>query len=257
MTFLPIDYEAPKTSGLYMRLQEGENKIRILTNAIVGWEDWQDKKPIRYRMNNKPKNAFDPNKPIKHFWAFIVWNYNENKIQILQITQASVRKAIEALCRDADWGAPWFYDIKIIRSGKDKDTEYVVNPIPHRILSENIREAFKTLPCNLDALFDNTDPFASTWANYTPGMFDSVSVTSSKVVAKPQEDKPKQKISIDQANEFADALTWCSEKFLQGMWKKLEDKYQIKQINDITIDIYPMLLSLAKNDSQGIQEKIA
>src|SRR5215510_11210672 len=94
--FLPQDYQAPKTSNFYMKLQEGENKFRILTQPILGWEDWLDKKPVRYTFDNKPTKSFDPKKPVKHFWSMVVWNYNEEQIQILHITQATIRSSIEA-----------------------------------------------------------------------------------------------------------------------------------------------------------------
>lgn len=70
IAFLPIGYEAPKSSNFYMKLQDGENKIRILTQPILGWEDWIENKPFRYRMENKPKKSFDPKKPLRHFLEF-------------------------------------------------------------------------------------------------------------------------------------------------------------------------------------------
>lgn len=103
MNFLPENYTTPKTSNSYMKLQDGENKFRILSSPIIGWEDWLDKKPVRFRFNEKPNKSIDPKKPLRHFWAFIVWNYMEEKIQILQVTQATIRNCIEALCKDTDW----------------------------------------------------------------------------------------------------------------------------------------------------------
>jgi hypothetical protein len=154
-----------------MKLQDGENKIRILSAPLLGWEDWLDKKPMRYKMDNKPLKSHDPLKPIKHFWAFIVWNYAEEKIQILQITQASVRSRIEDLCKDEDWGQPFFFDIKILKKGQDLKTEYTVNPMPHKPLAPHIKQEFIDKPIYLDALFSNADPFDTKWGEYTPGIF--------------------------------------------------------------------------------------
>lgn len=160
MNFLPENYEAPKTTGHYMKLQDGENRIRILSRAIVGWEDWQDKKPIRFEMENKPLKPLDPLKAIKHFWAFVVYNYAEDQIQILQITQAGIRKALQALSCDEDWGDPSGYDLKIYRKGESINTEYSVNPAPHKPITKEIAQAFSNRPINLDALFDGSDPFS-------------------------------------------------------------------------------------------------
>lgn len=171
MNFLPEDYKAPNSSGFYTKLQDGENRIRILSKPVMGWEDWIDKKPYRFRMDKKP-NANDPKQPVRHFWAFIVFNYTVEEIQIMEITQSTVRKSIEGLCRDADWGAPFHYDIKIIKTGQQKDTEYTVNPVPHKPIDDYIVQAFKERPINLEALFENKDPFSSEWANPTPMEID-------------------------------------------------------------------------------------
>lgn len=168
MNFLPQDYKAPKMSDNYMKLQDGDNRIRILSRPIIGWEDWRDKTPVRFKMENKPLSPIDPAKGIKHFWAFIVWNHLEEKIQILEITQATVRYSLEALCKDVDWGSPYEYDIKINKQGEGKDSKYSVNPVPHKPVDPYILKQFKEKPIYLDALFDGADPFANQWQSYTP-----------------------------------------------------------------------------------------
>lgn len=169
--FLPDNYEAPRASDNYMKFQEGENKFRILSAPILGWEDWLDKKPVRFRFEEKPTKPIDSTKPIKHFWAFVVWNYSEKKIQILQITQATLRSKIEALSKDEEWGAPYFYDLKVWKKGEGVKTEYEVNPVPHRTVTKEIIAAYEAKPCNLEALFDSSDPFDHSWSVHTPGIF--------------------------------------------------------------------------------------
>jgi len=163
MNFLPENYQAPKPTSFYMKLQEGENRIRILSKPIVGWLDWKDKKPVRYRMEKKPAQPFNKDLPLKHFWAFIVFNYAAEEIQVLEITQATIRKTIESLCNDKDWGVPFNYDIKIVKTGEGKDTEYAVNPVPHKPVDPYIVKCFKDRPCALDALFHGADPFSKEW----------------------------------------------------------------------------------------------
>jgi hypothetical protein len=142
--FLPEGYEQPESGGNYMKLQDGENKIRILSKPIVGWMDWKDKNPI------------------KHFWAFIVWNYNDQAIQVLEITQQTIQSAITNLNKDEDWGAPYEYDIKIVKKGKDMETKYSVTPSPKKPLTDQIKQAALDKPCYLDALFSGTDPWIVT-----------------------------------------------------------------------------------------------
>lgn len=159
--FLPEGYEAPQTGGNYMKLQDGENKIRILSKPIVGWLDWKDKKPYRFPMKAKPEKPLDKN-PIKHFWAFIVWNYNAQAIQILEITQQTIQTAIANLNKDEDWGPPFDYDLKINKKGKDLQTEYSVTPGQKKPIAPEIQKAALEKPCYLEALFSDADPWVVT-----------------------------------------------------------------------------------------------
>lgn len=159
--FLPTDYQAPQGTGHYMKLQQGENRIRIISRPIIGWLDWKDNKPYRFRMDEKPDKPMG-DKPIRHFWAFIVWNYNDQAIQIMEVTQATIQKSIQDLSRDDDWGAPYNYDLKILRKGQDLKTEYSVTPIPKKQVSEEIKKAALEKPCLLEALYDGSDPWIIT-----------------------------------------------------------------------------------------------
>lgn len=161
--FLPEDYVQPKSNSDYMKFELGENKFRILSKPIIGWSDWsKDKKPLRFPVKKKPSSPVDPSSPIKFFWAMIVWNYNENKIQILEITQIGIQSSIEALAKDPDWGTPNLYDIKVTKKGKSKQTEYSVTPSPKKDISADILKAFKDKPIYLNALYEENDPFTPT-----------------------------------------------------------------------------------------------
>lgn len=158
MQFLPENYETPQGAGSYMKLQQGENKFRILSSPIIGWLDWKDKVPHRFPLKNKPEKPLG-DQAIKHFWAMIVWDYSDQAVKILEITQSTIQKSIQTLAKDEEWGSPHEYDIKVTRKGQDKATEYSVNPSPKKPLSEDIKTAAKGKPINLDALFKNADPF--------------------------------------------------------------------------------------------------
>jgi len=158
--FLPTEYEVPKGESSYLKFQTGENKFRILSKPIIGWEDWKDNKPIRFPMDKKPSTSVDPKKPVKHFWAFVVWDYAGKRIAILEVTQKSVQNAIQALTKDADWGSPFDYDIKVTKTGSNMETEYTVNPVPHKPVHPQITELYKKTPVNLQELFTGGDPFA-------------------------------------------------------------------------------------------------
>ncbi len=163
--FLPQDYEPPKGESRYMKFQSGTNKFRILSRPIIGWEDWEDKKPLRFKMKEKPEKPIDPGKPIKHFWAMIVWDFNNECIKILEITQMTIQQSITALARNPEWGTPLQYNIEITKTGEDKSTKYVTIGLPPSELTEDIKEAYNNTPVNLDALYEGEDPFDTSLPN--------------------------------------------------------------------------------------------
>lgn len=165
MDFLPNNYELPQKAGNYMRFQDGANRFRILASPIIGWEGWKiqpdgSNKPVRKRMNETISvNEVDDQDRVKHFWAMPVYNYNEDKIQILEITQKGIQKSIKALVADEDWGSPLNYDLVITKTGQKLETEYQVQPKPAKKLDEGILVAFRDMNIKLEALFDGADPF--------------------------------------------------------------------------------------------------
>jgi len=173
-SFLPNNYEVPKAPSPYMRFEAGDNKFRALCSPIMGNEWWVDEngkprtkempprkgdKPVRAKMDQPiPDNA-----QVKHFWAFVVYNYKAKAVQILQITQTSIQEAIRAYTEDPDWGNPKGvdgYDIVVKREGEKLETTYAVLPKPRKKLDEKIMEDYKNMRINLSALYEGEDPFA-------------------------------------------------------------------------------------------------
>lgn len=163
--FLPQDYEPPKGESRYMKFQSGTNKFRILSRPIIGWEDWEDKKPLRFKMKEKPEKPIDPKYPIKHFWAMIIWDFTDECIKILEITQITIMQSIAALSNDPEWGTPLQYNIKVEKQGEKLDTKYMVIASPPSELTEKIKEAYNNTPVNLDALYKGEDPFDTSLPN--------------------------------------------------------------------------------------------
>jgi hypothetical protein len=159
-SFLPEGYKTETGgAGAYTRLNEGETRIRILSKPLIFWEAWQDKQPIRFAYTFdgvKPKTDL----PVKQCWALKVWNYTINRMEVMQLHQASIKIAIENLSRDDDYGNPFNYDLKIIRKGKTlNDTEYSVIPTPPKPLAEDIKLSFANNPIDLNKLLTGDNPF--------------------------------------------------------------------------------------------------
>lgn len=166
--FLSKGYKVPETPSDYMRFQQGANKFRVLSNAVVGYEYWNiDNKPVRLKEypNYIPEDA-RPNKDgaldnPKHFWAFVVYNYNTERVQILEITQKGIMDTIYNLNNNEDWGDPKEYDITVNRKGESLETKYDTQPSPKTELTEKIKKAHAAKKVDLDALFTSGSPFES------------------------------------------------------------------------------------------------
>jgi len=162
--FLPQDYAIPSNKG-YMKLKTGENNFRIMSPAIIGYEYWtNDNKPVRSKemFKETPDIKVDKFKRptrVKHFWAFIVYNYEDRAIQILQITQSTIQEQIKAIIDNKKWGNPMMYDITINKVGEDLQTSYSVVPNPHSDLEKTIKDEFKSKVIDLDKLYSGENPF--------------------------------------------------------------------------------------------------
>jgi hypothetical protein len=171
--FLPKGYQTPESERRYMEFAEGQNTFRILSSAIVGYEWWTEteeatRRPMRVRtaaeVPEEVRTAPDVQDRPKHFWAFTVYNYEAQAIQVLEIKQQTIMRAIEALVNNPKWGSPRNFDLtieKINTGSRDLDVEYHVIPEPPSPLDEGIAELADNVPVNLDALYAGSDPFAS------------------------------------------------------------------------------------------------
>lgn len=154
------DYKIPTTSN-YMKFQEGENSFRVLSSAVIGYEYFNNEnKPIRSRepFDETPADIKKDGR-INHFWAFVVYNYEAKRIQILELTQKGIMKTMQSYIKNAKWGNPREYDFIVTRSGSGLDTEYTVAVNPKSEIGGDVMERYQKLKIDLNALFTGKDPF--------------------------------------------------------------------------------------------------
>ena len=149
----------------YTKLKEGQTDIRILSSAIIGFEYWNtENKPVRskepFAETPDIKIGKDGKSKVKHFWAFIVWNYTENSLQVMEITQVTIMNAVKALVDNEKWGDPKGYDITITRTGEGLETEYQTMPNPHSEIEEEVKALYEETTIDLEKLYTGEDPFA-------------------------------------------------------------------------------------------------
>jgi hypothetical protein len=84
---------------------------------------------------------------------------------VLELTQKSIMRAIDAYDNNPKWGNPQGYDLMVekVKTGpRDRDVEYTVVPEPPAKLDAGIAELAKHVPVRLAALYKGEDPFAVT-----------------------------------------------------------------------------------------------
>ena len=161
------------SGGNYMKLQAGANQFRIVGSGddkpnpgfiqgMLGWANNDDgsRRPFRWKVDEVPPRNFEEEP--KEFIAMLVWNYKESRIQILELTQAGLKRELVTLAKDEEWGDPRKYDISITKSGEKLETTYAMTPKPHKKRGDEINEAVKNLKVNLAALYSGGDPFEDT-----------------------------------------------------------------------------------------------
>ena len=157
----------PKSKGgNFYKFDDGQNKVRILSDPVMGWLYWTSQgKPVRLyeEPQQKPSDMREGDK-IKFFWAFSVWSYRDGKVQVLEITQSSIREQMQDLILNEDWGDPKGYDLTVTKKGEKLDTEYTVQPSPQKVLTMEQVKAYREARVNLEALFAGGDPFADSSA---------------------------------------------------------------------------------------------
>ena len=147
-----------------MKFSDGKNRFRVLSDAIVGWEGWKNNKPFRHEgavCKIKPEDVDlnqNGNPNINYFWAMVVWNYAEKRIQTLEITQKTVMSVLKDLEESADWGDLKGYDVEVGRVKVGDKTQYTTVAIPPKPLSDEIKKAYGETKVDLQKLFTGEYP---------------------------------------------------------------------------------------------------
>jgi len=167
------NWNMPTLPGKYMKFKQGPNRLRILSEPIKGFEYWvtkttedgeEKRTPIRKRVNEKiPVGEIEMDNPVRAFLAFVVWNYEDKAVQILNITQRTIAEPIAAYKAQEAWGSPIGtkgYDLVITKTGEGRqNTSYSVIANPKTPLDKRIIEKFEDMKINLEALYEGKDPF--------------------------------------------------------------------------------------------------
>jgi len=119
-----MNYGDYKETSLFVKLTQGENRVRLVTEPYVY------------------KKSFKEGDPAKERYAWVVIDRSDGELRYLN-AGPSIMKAIVALANDGDYGDPKGYDIKINREGEGLDTSYHVIPGPKLTLNAQERATIK------------------------------------------------------------------------------------------------------------------
>jgi len=172
---IPKDTVIPASTGSFAKIQEGNNRYRVLSDAVTGWEGWKDKKPFRHegdvcKITAEQVDLTKDGKPnINYFWAMVVWSHADKRVQILEITQKTIMNALVQLEQNVeDFGDLKNYDIIINKSKVGDKTSYTVQGTPSKALTQEQVEAHETSEADLSKLFKGDYPIKEAEAEAKP-----------------------------------------------------------------------------------------
>ena len=170
---LDSDYEPPPQRSRYLHLNKMEPstsvRFQVLTPTSIGWEWWTEDagkyKPNRVEtpitdLAEAPIPAYakvgkDRNRP-KHIWANVVYNYDENCLQILSVHQSTVQSGLRNTAKE--WGSPTDVDYTFVITAPAKDQRaYSVQGVPANALPADAKRQAALV--DLGVLFDGGDPW--------------------------------------------------------------------------------------------------
>ena len=158
-------------------------RVTILgSKSLGGYECWVTKEGKRFSMKFKTEPTREDLKTradeegveltgeekVKGFYAFWIWNYDEEAIQVFQFSQQGLIDPIIANLSDEEISQePWAYDMKISTNGlSGLDKRYQVACVPGKRRNEKVNKqieaAFEEVMNNgadLTNLLVGADPF--------------------------------------------------------------------------------------------------
>lgn len=171
--FLPQGYKEPSESN-YMSFLDGENTFRILGSATLGWEYWTEvfedgeKKQRSHRVKTEAEIPMDEvvlnkfgNLAYTFFWIFPVYNFVDERLQLLQVTQKSIRDQMLGYIKNPKWGDPKEYSFVVTRLKESGKTKYSTIAEPKEPLDTEILKKYERMHIDMSAWMAGKDPFSS------------------------------------------------------------------------------------------------
>ena len=161
ISFGEIDWNSADTktqnsnASMYMRLKEGDNDVRILSNPIQYYVHWveteQGKRKIVSPIDHPELVAKLEDKGFRRQvrWILKVIDRSDNSPKLLEVG-SQIFNGMVAIIQNPKWGSASNYDITIKRLPAGSQPLYQVTPNPKESISSELKTAFNTFNAELD-----------------------------------------------------------------------------------------------------------
>lgn len=132
----------------FMRLKEGENLVRVMSNPIKSYVHWVKTRDGMDRKINSPaaspelvRKLEDAGYKLQASYLIKVLDRSDDKFKLLEVGP-QIFKGIQMLSSNQKWGKVTSYDISIIKGPKGTQPLYNVTPNPKEALHASFQSKF-------------------------------------------------------------------------------------------------------------------
>jgi hypothetical protein len=161
MPFLTNNYEKTEAGSQYLKFAPNDSRvIRIISDALEGFQVFKDGKPIRWATGEPiPEEARTSDDKVRNFAAFGVYDYDDKKYKLFCCATRSILQEIVNFSEME--GKPFGYTLKITRKGAGMETKYYVKLDSHNEAEEEVVQAQQNFLAEVDMnkLLTGGNPF--------------------------------------------------------------------------------------------------
>jgi len=151
MVFGEVDWNAADSGSAksdFMRLEEGENTVRVMGNPVQFYIHWVVTTDGARRKVNSPvaspelvRRLEDSGFKRQPRWLIKVLDRTDDSFRLLEVGP-QIYNAIKALYNNSRWGKVTAYDVTINKGPKGTQPLYSVTPNPKEALSADFKARF-------------------------------------------------------------------------------------------------------------------
>jgi hypothetical protein len=158
VSFESIEWNSDSSASLFMKLDEGDNTVRILSNPIQYYETWVTDANGKKRSFNTPTESPELVRKLEDAgfkrttkWMFKVLDRSDNKLKIMKVG-SQIMKGVTTLYENKKWGPLHKYDITIRRGRPNDKPLYTVVPEPVEPLDKSFKAQFDDFNERIDVM---------------------------------------------------------------------------------------------------------